>query len=49
MLIIFSSFELSNFMHVIDDFVLFVSSLNSTILNIDNMVCKDKKIHVLEA
>jgi hypothetical protein len=36
-------------MHVIDDFILFVSSLNSTMLNIDNMVCKDQKKHVLEA
>jgi hypothetical protein len=36
-------------MHVIDDFILFVSSLNSTILSIDNMVCKDQKKHVLEA
>jgi len=49
LLIIFSSFELWNFMHVIDGFILFVSSLNSTMLNIDNMVCKDQKKHVLEA
>jgi hypothetical protein len=29
-------------MHVIDDFMLFVSYLNSTMLGIGNVVCKDQ-------
>ena len=30
-------------MHVIDDLMLFASSLNSNMLGIGNVVCKDKK------
>jgi hypothetical protein len=30
-------------MHVIDDLMLFVSSLDSTMLSIGNVVCEDQK------
>jgi hypothetical protein len=30
-------------MHVIDDLMVFVSSLDSTMLSIGNMVCEDQK------
>jgi len=39
----FGSFEFWNFMHVIDDLMVFVSSLDSTMLSIGNMVCEDQK------
>jgi hypothetical protein len=45
----FGSFELWNLMHVIDNLKLFVSSLDSTMLSIDNMVCKNQKQHFLKA
>jgi hypothetical protein len=33
-------------MHVIDDLILFVSSLDSTMLGIGNVVCEDQKLFV---
>jgi len=30
-------------MHVIDDLMLFVSSLDSSMLGIDNVICEDQK------
>jgi hypothetical protein len=44
----FGSFELWNSMHVIDVFMLFVSSLDLIMLSIGNVICDDKK-HVSEA
>jgi hypothetical protein len=45
----FGSFELWNFINVIDDLMLFISFLDSTILSIGNVVYDDQKQHVLEA
>jgi hypothetical protein len=45
----FGSFELWNSMHVIDVFMLFVSSLDLIMLSIGNVICDDKKQHVSEA
>jgi len=39
----FDSFELWNFIHVIDDLMLFVSFLDSTMHSIGNVICEDKK------
>jgi hypothetical protein len=36
-------------MHVIDDLMLFVSSMDSTILSIGNVICEDQRQHVSEA
>jgi len=36
-------------MHVIDVFMLFVSSLDLIMLSIGNVICDDKKQHVSEA
>jgi hypothetical protein len=36
-------------MHVIDDLILFINSLDSSMFGISNVVCEDQKQHVLEA
>jgi hypothetical protein len=33
-------------MHVIDDLLLFASSLDSTMLGIGNVICEDQKLYV---
>jgi len=48
MLFSVGSFELWNFIYVIDNLILFVSFLDLTMLSISNVICDDQKQHVLE-
>jgi hypothetical protein len=43
LLVSFGNFKNWNFMHVIDNLMLFVSFLDSTILGIGNVICEDQK------
>jgi hypothetical protein len=36
-------------MHYIDDLMLFINYLDSTMFSIDNVICEDQKQYVLEA